>query len=224
MMRHDMKTNKISTKYHGKYMVAVLAAVMLLTCGVAASAGQEPETGPAQVLTDGSPVTEETVKTILESIKIDWPEGTQERPYYSGMKSPVRVISKTYPAYNYRTGEHVRKNMISTVYGCAGWVSRISDRIFGQDIAYREIDLQSAHPGDFAVQVNADGEAMHFVLITDTPVIETGKITFDVTESATRRNGTYYIRWTTYEHETDDTRISYRVYTAWPDQEPTEDS
>jgi len=122
-----MKTRKI----------AALAAGILFALSISTAQAAEPQ--PQQTdtsvsipqdgcLTNGKPITEENVLKILRQLEEEWPTWT---PWDDPKLNPD-TYKNTVPSTE--SAKLMRRYRINSTYGCGGYASMISSRIFGDKI------------------------------------------------------------------------------------------
>lgn len=117
----------------------------------------KPGTGQSaeKVLVSGEPVTEENVKNLLQRVATEWQGNIRASVYLAGNSSmEVREIIWSYRDINGRT--------LSMTSGAAGYVARLSDRVFGRyGFPARKLDsLSQMRAGDIVITLQ-DGRIIH---------------------------------------------------------------
>ena len=118
--------------------------MIVSTTGTAAPETPTETETPAATLANGKPVTEENVLAIMAEVEREYPDGT---PWDETGMNPNKVSK---PVYNLI--ERVYRS--SSLKGCGGFASMLSDRIFGYDAPCRKLDDNSkVRPGDLIVEI-----------------------------------------------------------------------
>jgi len=133
--------------------------------------GAKPEDGTVQetgdgYLTNGKPVTEENVLEILHQLEVEWPTWT---PWDDPKLNPDTCWNEV-PSTE--TAKLMRKYHTNGTYGCGGYASMISSRIFGdQTNPCRKVeDLTQIRPGDVIFWVNnSTGKIWHVSVALESP-------------------------------------------------------
>ncbi len=146
---------------------ALSAAILTISFTVSATAA-EPQTVTPQdgTLTNGKPITEENVLEILHQLEVEWPAWT---PWDDPKLNPY-TNKNTVPSTE--TGKLMRTYRTNGTYGCGGYASMISSRIFGdQTNSCRQLDdLTKILPGDVIFRVsNATGRVWHVTVALESP-------------------------------------------------------
>lgn len=162
-MNRKMKTRSLAA--------AVLAAV-LLTIPVRAEEIQPQQTDSTisapqdGFLTNGKPITEENVLEILHQLEEEWPAWT---PWDDPKLNPD-TYKNTVPSTE--TAKRMRHYRTNGTYGCGGYASMISSRIFGDKVnpCRRLEDLTQIRPGDVIFRVsNTTGKIWHMTVALESP-------------------------------------------------------
>jgi len=127
-------------------ITAALTAAILTISFTASAAAAEPQTVAPQdgVLINGKPITEENVLELLHQLEVEWPAWT---PWDDPKLNPD-TNKNTVPSTE--TGKLMRSYRTNSTYGCGGYASMISSRIFGDQVnPCRQLDdLTQIRPGD----------------------------------------------------------------------------
>ncbi len=121
-----------------------------------AAAPVEPEEPAEATLANGKPVTEANVLAIMAEIERDYPTGTlwntngTDGSKYNPNK-PSSHVSAVMSKYG-----------MGTKYGCNGFATMVSDRVFGYDAPCRQLNnVTEIRPGDIIVHLDKNGKPTH---------------------------------------------------------------
>ena len=181
--------------------------------GGAGNAVPVPEQKAPTTLANGKPVTEENVLEIINGLRKTWPEGSDFSVGYPvGNSSPVRNVTHPYPR------EENPETHTSNTLGCGGWATLVSDTVFTQNgFPARKVPLAEARPGDIVIMLNADHQLVHVVSLLSRPQTDqSGKVSFTVSQAATRGEEIYQIRWDSDYTYTPGGTYYYDAYTRYP--------
>ncbi len=154
---------------HMKNRITTALTAAILTISFTASAtAVETQTVTQQdgALTNGKPITEENVLEILHQLEVEWPAWT---PWDDPRLNPD-TNRNTIPSTE--AGKLMRSYRTNGTYGCGGYASMISSRIFGdQTNPCRQLDdLTQIRPGDVIFRVsNATGRIWHVTVALESP-------------------------------------------------------
>lgn len=127
---------------------------------------KSPETVPntnsvttTEVLANGEPITEENVLAIIQNLLEKYPSRSKW-----GFNTR-RTGTPSQAAYTVRKNcGHVNGVNVSITEACGGFMSLVSDSIFGEGDANpaRKTTVESARPGDMFAKLDANGNNLHF--------------------------------------------------------------
>lgn len=204
--------HSLMTRGQSAVVLYRMARCMAAAPGVI-TAPLESEAAPTTLL-NGKQPTEENVLEIIEELRAQYPEDTDfSAGYPIGNSSPVR--EGTHPYERSRDPS----THTSSILGCGGWATLISDAAFGQaGFPVRKIPLTEARPGDVGVMLDKNGRLVHVFTIASRPQEDpSGKVSFQITEAATNKQGVYHIHWDReYSWQAGD-KYSYDVWTRYPE-------
>jgi len=145
---------------------ALTAAILTISFTVSATA-EEPQVIPQDsILTNGKPITEENVLEILHQLEVEWPART---PWDDPKLNPDTCKNA---APSTETGRLMWTYRTNRTYGCGGYASMISSRIFGDQVnPCRQLeDLTQIRPDDVIFRVsNATGRIWHITVALESP-------------------------------------------------------
>jgi len=149
-------------------ITAALTATILTINFTVSAAAVEPQTITPQdgVLTNGNPITEENVLELLRQPEVEWPAWT---PWDDPKLNPD-TNKNTVPSTE--TRKLMRSYRTNGTYGCGGYASMISSRIFDDQVnpCRRLEDLTQIRPGDMIFRVsNATGRIWHVTVALESP-------------------------------------------------------
>jgi len=148
-------------------ITAALAAAILTISFIVSATAEEPQVIPQNgILTNGKPITEENVLELLHQLEVKWPAWT---PWDDPKLNPD-TNKNTAPSAE--TGKLMRNYRTNGTYGCGGYASMISSRIFGDQVnpCRRLEDLTQIRPGDVIFRVsNATGRSWHVTVALESP-------------------------------------------------------
>jgi len=149
-------------------ITAVLTATILTISLTVSATAAEPQIVTPQdgILTNGKPITEENVLEILRQLEAECPAWT----IWDDPKLNPDTNKNTVPSTEAR--KLMRIYCTNGTYGCGGYASMISSRIFGdQANPCRQLeDLTQIRPGDVIFRVsNATGKIWHVTVALESP-------------------------------------------------------
>ena len=138
------------------------AAVVMVRLDEAVNGGgvtrPDPEPAPNPgTLKNGREATPENVIAMLKEIEKAYPTGT----VWTEPWTDPNTLYNPNPV-----SETVHRTMlnhgIDDVYGCGGFAAMVSDLIFPEDMAMREVtDFSQVRPGDIVFNINGNGQTAH---------------------------------------------------------------
>lgn len=206
----SFKPHNVMTRGQGAVVLCRMAQCM---SGGAGNAVPVPEQKAPTTLANGKPVTEENVLEIINGLRKTWPEGSDFSVGYPvGDSSPVRNVTHPYPR------EENPETHTSNTLGCGGWATLVSDTVFTQNgFPARKVPLAEARPGDIVIMLNADHQLVHVVSLLSRPQTDqSSKVSFTVSQAATRGEEIYQIRWDSDYTYTPGGTYYYDAYTRYP--------
>lgn len=151
-------------------LLLCVALLLVLICPASAVLQAElnevTKTQQDGYLANGEPITEENVLEILCRLEEEWPTWT---PWDDPKLNP-NTSKNTVPSTE--TGKLMRSYHTNGTYGCGGYASMISSRIFGDkvNLCRRVDDLTQIRPGDIVFRVsNATGKIWHVTVALESP-------------------------------------------------------
>lgn len=117
-----------------------------------------PETPAGDgVLTNGKPATEENVLAMIQELLKKYPKGMAWETYTFRTGTPSTAIRQLYSNYTWNNAP------LSTMAGCSGFASLVSDSIFGSGDANpaRKVPVEYVRPGDVIIKLNSEDKLFH---------------------------------------------------------------
>ena len=140
--------------------------------------GNTGTTSTTGVLANGKAITEANVLAIIQEMLKKYPHGATWGGNTTRPGTASTVIRQLYNNYTWQG------RPLSTMAGCSGFASLVSDTIFGSGNANpaKKVPVEYIRPGDIIFKLNQNGQLMHVAVATSkiTEIITVGSEQFPV--------------------------------------------